>query len=278
MRGRPERRSGVLLLACVATCATLAGCEAAPDGVSRIRERGFIRAGYAQEPPYAFTLEDGQVDGEAPSALRYALRPLGVDSIRWVRLDFEDLLPALSMGRLDVVASGLFPTSERRGVADFTLPTTCARPALAFRSEDRAPGGIQAFTDGDDGEDVLAVVAGTVEHLAAARLGVPERRLLVVPDLATGLSAVRSGASAALALTAPTLSAALDGEAGLAWITYTPPEEVRDLVRGCSALAVRREDAGLLRALNEGLAAYLGTREHLATLARLGAEGAWGVP
>lgn len=272
LRARPGIR-GILL---GVVCLSGLGCQPGPDTLDRIRAQGFIRAGYAQEPPWAFLRPDGIVDGEGPRALRGALGTVGVDSIRWVRLDFDDLLSALEVGRVDVVASGLFRTPERLERARLTRPTACASPALAFRRGEEAPGGLAGFLEGARGR--LAVIEGSVEQEAVERLSGSGGRVVVVPDLATGLEAVRSGAAGALSLSAPTLGEALARGDGLDWEPYEPPRDVAHLVEGCSALAVRTSDPALFAALEEGLTGYVGSNEHLRALQRLGQPGTWRIP
>lgn len=256
-----------LTASALAVCGAMA-CEGGRDDtLARIQAQGFIRAGYAQEPPYAFADASGRVDGEAPEALRHALSAQGADSIRWVRLDFEDLLPALEMGRVDVVAAGLFPTPERRRRARFSRPTFCPGAALAFRAGTPPPAGLDAFASAEGGR--LAVVAGSVENRAATLLSVPEERLMTLPDLATGLAAVRGGTADALALTAPTLRHAIRGDSTLDWVAYTPPPQVAEIIEGCSALAFRIADERLAAAVDEGLGGYLGTAVHAGVMDRL---------
>lgn len=247
-------------------------CGAPRDDIlARVEERGFLRAGYAQEPPYAFRQVSGFVDGEAPEALRHALSAVGVDSIRWILFDFEDLIPALEQGRVDVVAAGHFVTEERSQRVLFSRPTMCARPALAFRADASPPLGLETFADGESG--VLAVVEGSVEHQAAQLMGVASPTLLPVPDVTTGLAAVRSGRADALALTAPALERALQGADGLAWHVYEAPQRVASLVGGCGALAFRRSDLPLVTAVNSGLETYVGTPVQAAVFERLGMSG-----
>lgn len=261
--------------ACVLFIPLGIACGAPPDDtLVRVEERGFLRAGYAQEPPYAFRRASGVVDGEAPEALRHALSAVGVDSIRWILYDFEDLIPALEQGRVDVLAAGHFITAERRERVLFSRPTMCARPALAFRAGTSPPLGLETFTDGESG--ALAVVEGSVEHQAMQLMGAPSSAVLPVPDVATGLAAVRSGRADALALTAPALHRALQGADDLAWHVYEAPQGVASLVGGCSALAFRRSDAPLVAAVNAGLESYVGAPAQAAVFDRLGISGTAG--
>jgi len=253
----------------VITLGAVMACGNPPQSaLERIRQNGFIRAAYAHEPPYAFLSGAGDVMGESPLALHGALAALPVDSVRWVRMDFDDLLPALEEGRVDVVASGLYPTERRARQGTFTASTSCSRAALLVRRGGVAPDGLEAFLASGSGR--LAVVRETVEHEAARLLAVPEGRVLVVPDLPTGVVAVREGRADALAMTEPTLIWSLGPDSDLRWLSYTPSAATAHLVEGCSALVVRRAEADLLAALNRGIADFVGSPEHLAGLEPLG--------
>lgn len=266
---RVRRRVGWAALVIVTVLVAATACRDDTDSsFERIQREGFVRAAYAHEPPFAFLDDDGRVTGESPSALRGALPVLAVDSVRWVQMDFDELLPGLLEGRVDVVASGLFPTDARRERVAFTSHSSCSRPALLVREDGPSPDGLGSFVGSGSGR--LAVVRGTVEEDAARELGIPGERLLVVPDLPTGVLIVREGRADALALTEPTLTSLLGKSPGLSIQAYAPREETRELVQGCSALAVRRSDVGLLDALNKGLDGFVGTEEHKAVLERFG--------
>lgn len=244
-------------------------CSAPPEtSLDRIRGDGFVRAAYAQEPPYAFIDDEGRVVGESPTALRGALPQLSIDSVRWVRMDFDDLLPGLNEGRVDVIASGVFATSERSALVAFTRSTSCSRPALVVRRDGSAPRDLADFASAAAGH--VAVVRGTVEQDAVRVLGIPEDRVLEVPDVLSGIVVVREGRVDALALTEPTLRRALGSASDLRLYAYTPSSRIAELVQGCSALVVRKADKDLLAALNEGLGAFVGSSEHLTALRSFG--------
>jgi polar amino acid transport system substrate-binding protein len=267
LQGRTARRGWTSLL--VITLGAVTACGGPPQSaLERIRQEGFIRAAYAHEPPYAFMSDAGDVMGESPLALQGALAALPVDSVRWVRMDFDALLPALEEGRVDVVASGLYPTERRARQGAFTASTSCSRAALLFRHGGVAPDGLEAFLASGSGR--LAVVRGTVEHEAARLLAAPDGRVLPVPDLPTGVVAVREGRADALAMTEPTLKLSLGVDSDLRWRAYTPSDAIAHLVEGCSALVVREAEVDLLAALNRGIDDFVGSPEHLAGLEPLG--------
>lgn len=269
MSRKPCIRLEGLIVALLACVVVVGGCggdresSADGDGFDRI-----LTAGYAQEPPYAYADSTGWVAGESPVALRGALAALGMDSVRWVRMPFDELLPSLREGGIDVVASGLYPTDERRMMALFTRSTSCSGPALAVRDEASAPVSIESFV-ADDGTR-LAVLRGAVEERAARALGISGDRIVPVADPATGLEAVRRGRADGFALTEPTLRYALRDHEGLRVETYEPPPSVTGLVGGCSALAVRRGEEALGLTLDRGLGDFIGSEAHRALVEPLG--------
>lgn len=269
---RPRRSRG--LRASVALwlslCSALLGvsCTRASSALEDIRERGFLRVGYSEEPPYAFLDASGTVVGESPGALRGALREVGVDSVRWIRFDFEDLIPELVAGSVDVVASGLFSTAGRAELVRFSRPTTCTRPALLTRVGSPPLSGLRDFREPDGGD--LAVLAGSVEQEAARALGISDTRLVVVPDVSTGVVAVRTERARGLALSLPSARRAARSTNDLEWRPYEPMGDIAELVGGCSALVVRKTDTTLSRALDRGLDAFVGSDAHLSLLEALG--------
>lgn len=261
MPGKPCKRLEELIVALCACVVVFGGCgteresSADADAFDRV-----LTAGYAQEPPYAYVDSTGWVSGESPVALRGALAALGMDSVRWVMMPFDELLPSLQEGGVDVVASGLYPTEQRRTMALFTRSTSCSGPALAVRDEASAPVSIGSFMADDGGR--LAVLRGAVEEHAARALGLPADRIVPVADAAMGLEAVREGRANGFALTEPTLRYALRDHEGLRVETYESPPSVAGLVGGCSALAVRLDEEVLGRTLDRGLGDFIGSETH----------------
>lgn len=246
-------------------------CQTPPEStLERVRREGFVRAAYSEEPPFSFFDEStGRVGGESPEAMRAVAEELGVENVRWVRLDFGDLIPSLLQGRVDVVAAGMFRTPEREERVRFSTPTVCSAPALLV------PAGSSVASIEDVARDTtlrLAVLDGSVEHSAAQELGIRGDRLLAVPDLTTGVVAVDEGSTSALAISLPTARRAVQNRhaASLEIRRYDPPPRIRTVVAGCSALAFRPQDTSLADAADRALAAYVGATRHVATLRLLG--------
>lgn len=254
----------VLLTAVPLSCG---GSQGQPlDG---IRDRGFVRAAYSPEPPYAFLDSTGAVRGESPDALRRVVAALELGEIRWVQAEFAELIPLLEAGRVDVVAAGMFRTKERARSARFSIPTVCPAPALVVR----AGSSLRSLPDvAADTAARLAVIAAATEGEAGAELGIAPERILAVPSVGTGIAAVADSTVDAFAVTYPTARRALAGEAapGLEVRAYDPPARVEPLVAGCSALVFRYDAQALAAAADSVLARYLASDVRRDTLRALG--------
>lgn len=243
-----------------------AGCsDGAPSRF--LPSDGVLRVGYAIEPPFAFVDSTGAVVGEAPALMGVVADEVGANELRWVRLDFDQLLPALREGRIEAVASGIFATPERTLEARLSIPTYCADPALLVSAAVAAPpASLEEVAV--RGDLRLAVFRGSVEERAATSRGVPTDRLVRVPDLVTGLAALRSGSAQVMAMSLPTArhAAASDREAFRIMGPYRDP----GAPGGCGVLAFRHADEELAAAVDCALASFLGSPAHLALVAPFG--------
>ena len=228
-----------------------------------------LRVGYAIEPPFAFVRPDGEVSGEAPSVLGRALAALGGGPVDWVQADFGRLLDELAVGRIDIIAAGLFITPERAERVRFSRPTAQLRPGLLVRAG--APLGVATLADVvRHPEARLAVIEGSVEAAEAAALGMPTARLQMFPDAQSAATAVRQGLADVLVLSAVSLRviATQDPEGALRVVAEAG--EAEGALVGRSAFAFRPGDEALADAVDGALADLLGTPEHLALVAPFG--------
>jgi len=238
------------------------------DPLSRLRAGAPLRIGYAVEPPYAFLRPDGTVGGEAPEIARRIAGRLGLPTLDWRQMEFGELLDSLDARQIDVIAAGMFITPERQRRALFSLPTIHVRPGLLVARGN--PKRILSYREAAGRADLsVAVLSASVEEQIMRRLGLAEPRLLTVPDALSGRRAVESGLADALALSEPTVRWMARSERLGATEPVVSAAEPGD-VYGHTAFAFRRDEAGLLRAWNQALKAYLGSPDHRALLAGLG--------
>ncbi len=121
-----------------------------------IRERGALRVGYLPDRlPYAFRSSSGQVVGLDLDLVHSMARELDV-GIELTRLTWEDSIPALEDGRLDVVVGGIGVTPERAARVAFTRSYLEKSLGFAVRDYRRDEFSTLASLTEKDGLQVLA--------------------------------------------------------------------------------------------------------------------------
>ncbi|MEC9340164.1 MAG: ectoine/hydroxyectoine ABC transporter substrate-binding protein EhuB [Pseudomonadota bacterium] len=255
-----------------ATLPLLTGCgDAAPTGsthsstLERLRETGVARVGFANEAPFAYLDESsGRLTGEAPEIARVLLRELGVTELEGVLTEFGSLIPGLKAGRFDLIAAGMYILPPRCREIAFSNPTY--RIGEAFLVAAGNPRNLHSYADVAAQDDTrLGVVAGAVQLNHARALGVPMRRVAILPDPPSAVAALRGGRIDAYAATALTVEDMLRKSGGglERAVPFTAPRIDGKSVVGYGAFGLRQEDTALRAALNRELADFIGTDRHL---------------
>lgn len=264
-RTRVDRRQ-VLVAGAAAAAAWLAGCgtpggDGAPSPAPPTpRTAGLWRVGCDfTNPPFADIGDDGRPSGRDVEMTQLVAAHLGL-TLEWVRLPFEELLPALEEGRLDAVVATLGITPERAERVLFSRPYFETTIAVVVR---RGAGEPRTLADLAHGT-VTAGAGTTAERAVLQRLGA---KVL--------FSGAKDGASAAeLLVSHRTDGAALDEPNAVA-LVRTRPEDLRllpeALARERYAIAVGKRSWRTLARIDEALRALADAGE----LARL--DTAWGV-
>lgn len=252
---------------------SVTGCQApAGDTLTRVRQQGVIRVGYAPEAPYAFRDAGGRVTGQAPEVARRVLADMGIPQVEWVQVEFGSLIAELNAGRFDVIASGMFITPERGRLIAFSEPALAVGQGLLVAKGN--PKGLHSYEDVARTPGArLSVLDGAVEHDYARRRGISAGQLLVAPDVATALAAVKTGRVDALALTLPTvrwIAAQQDAGGEEVAVPFTEPTLDGKPVRGYVGYGFRKADAALVAAFNRSLAAFIGSADYLTVNAPFG--------
>lgn len=225
-----------------------------------------LRVGYAVEAPYITLDARGRVSGESAEVLRATWRSLGQPEPVWVPVPFSRLIHQLEMGRIDVIAAGLFITPERSRRVDFSRPTLAVNLALLVRRGN--PDRLRTLSDLSADNDLrLATLDGAIESRVARAHGISARALVTVSDVAEALKLLRAGEVAAFALSAPSLRHLVRHEPDLEWFEPADLDPERDI--GLPAYAWRPGDPRL-PTFDAALGRYLGSAEHLQTVRALG--------
>jgi polar amino acid transport system substrate-binding protein len=246
--------------------AALSACQQVPQGggpagagggtLQRARDAGSISVGIANEAPYGFTDEQGNVTGESVEVARAVLNKLGIQQINAVTVEFGALISGLTLSRqFDMVTAGMFINPERCQAAAFSAPDYTA--PTAFLVPTGNPAGLRTFDQVRDQNLTVAVLNGAVEQGYAADSGVPEGNIQVLGDQNALLQAVTTGRAACAALTNISLNDVVSKNPG-AGVEVT--EGFFPLINGeeeisAGGFVFRRDDSDFVTAFNTELTA-----------------------
>jgi polar amino acid transport system substrate-binding protein len=268
---KPLSRSSITLsfiAALIALATFLAHIPAnAETTLERVKRTGEIRIGYANEAPFAYTLPDGRVTGESPEIGKIVFDKMGIKKVNPVLTEWGGLIPGLLAGRFDVIAAGMYVTPERMRRVLFTDPHYQLRDTLLVARGN--PGKLNSYADiAKNDKAKLAVMSGTAQYAYAREAGIPESRILQVPTTIAQLQAVRAGRADAAAGTQLTMKelAAKGGNRVEALANFQDDPAHT----GFGALAFRKDDRDLRDAVNVALKNWLGSEQHLKTVAPFG--------
>lgn len=229
--------------------------QQAENLLDRARDQGFIRVGFANERPYGFADEGGNLTGEAPEVAKAIFEELDIPEIDGVLTDFGSLIAGLDAGRFDVIAAGMFITPERCEQVLFTDPDYCAPQAFGVQSGN--PLGLNNYEDvAENDEAQLGVLRGAVEVGYAESAGVPEDRMTVLDTPQTMVEALSIGDVDVIGLTSITIRTNLEGREDLEVTdTFVPVVDGEEQL-GCGGYGFRMENQEARDEFNEVLSQF----------------------
>jgi ABC-type amino acid transport substrate-binding protein len=120
MKGRLVKRGTSVFVACMILC--VAGCSQLRPGAAPVELwPDLLRVGVTPDAPPIIDKQGGRIEGlEADLALALG-KELGWE-VRFVELPWDDQIPALAEGRIDIVMSGMSVTQTRQSDVAFTDP------------------------------------------------------------------------------------------------------------------------------------------------------------
>ncbi len=124
----------ILLTGCAQMQQSTSGTSASPV-LDRIQARGELVVGtMGNMPPLNMTAKDGEIFGLEPDLARLLAEALNV-KVRFVTKPFNELLPALQNGQVDMVLSGMTITPERNRKVAFIGPYFISGKAFLTKME-----------------------------------------------------------------------------------------------------------------------------------------------
>lgn len=215
MREHARRKLSVRIASVLAVLTILAaGCGTGTDSLlADLQDSGVVRVGIANEIPYGYEDEQGNVTGEAPEVARAVLAQLGIDEIEAVVVDFGSLIPGLQAGRFDMIAAGMFINAERAQQILFSDPDYCVSESMAV--PDGNPLGLTDYISVVETGATIAILSGAVEVGYAETAGIPDEQIELFADVNAQYDALEAGRVDAVTGTALTVQTQADARDGI---------------------------------------------------------------
>ena len=245
----------------------LAGTAVADTRVDELRDQGRITVAYVHERPFGYLGGDGAATGEGLAVARAVAERLGIDDVDARMTERPSLVPGLNDGRWEMVASGLRISPEHCGEVLFSQPTYRTGQAMLVQAGN--PQQINSYDDLQASDDaVLGVIDGSVQREYARLEEIPAVRIEEFPnddEMLSALVAGRIDAAAGTRIAIQELARRGGGDVQSAEPFITP---AYGMVYG--AFAFRKEDEALRDAVDAVLDDFVGSAEHLDTVAEFG--------
>jgi len=254
MKSRAISIVGIVLLLVL----TISACQAAPEvetTFERAKSEGVIRVGFANEVPFGYADPSGKLAGESPAVAQAIFTKIGINQVEGVLTEFGSLIPGLKANRYDAITAGMYVKPSRCEEVLFSNPDYCIGQALAVKAGN--PFNLHSYEDIARNADVkVGVMAGAFEEDYLKAVGVPEDRIVIFPDGPAGIAGLQADRVHAFTLTSLSVQSLLananDPDLERAR-PFTDPVIDGKSVRGCGAVAFRKEDADLRDAYNAEL-------------------------
>lgn len=221
--------------------------------------------------PYAYVDENGELTGTDVDTLKAVLGKLGGQIADAKAIEWGALIPGVKSNRFDVVAAGMFVTPKRCAEVRFSEPTFGIQQTLIVTKGN--PHGVTDYDSIAEMGLAVAVVSGAAQAGYAEASGVPDDKIMQIPDNPTAIAALRADRAQVYALSVPGSREVVKGvpEQDLEMV---PPFKIvaGKLAMPHGAFAFRKEDGDFVDAFNVELTSFIGSPEHLAIFEKHGME------
>ncbi len=246
--------------------------DQASGTLAKAIEQGYITIGFANENPYAYKDESGNLTGEAVEIAKVVLKNLGVNEVRGELTEFGALIGGLQAERFDMITAGMFVNPDRCAAVLFANPEYSIGEGLAVKAGN--PLNLHSYSDiAAHSSAKVAVMAGAIEIGYLEKSGVPSDRIVIVPDQDAAINALQSGRADAMTMTGPALQSRLDAakDDSIERVAdfQQPVIDGKD-VRGYGASAFRQADTEFRDAFNVELEKMKQSGELLEILQKFG--------
>src|SRR5690625_1290880 len=216
------------------TIGIIAACGGGDDGnganggdgdaggsLEALQEAGVVTIGFANEEPYAYEDNDGELRGAAVDIAAAVFAELGIEEMDSQLADFDSLIPGLQANQFDVVTAGMAITPDRCENALFGEPEMVYGEGLVVQAGN--PLDIQSYDDIAANPDIrVSVMAGATEIGFLEDHDVRDDQITTASDIPSTFSAVESDRADVTTATEMTLRLAME----------TADEEALEFVEG----------------------------------------------
>lgn len=210
--------------------------------LAELQDAGRVTVGIANEVPFGYVDDGGEVTGIAPDVARSVFSELGVEEVDAVVVEFGDLISSLHAGQFDVISAGMYLTPERARQVHFSDPDYCISESLAVR-EGNPLGIIDYQSLGRNAAVAVAVAFGTVEELYLQDAGVPDEQVEVFGDIDVMYRALEAGEVDVVTGTAATVEAQVATRGGMEAVEpFFPLDAEGEEIYPCGAHAFADEE------------------------------------
>jgi polar amino acid transport system substrate-binding protein len=208
------RRSLIGILGASALLLTACGGAGDQSVLERLQDEGSITVGVANEVPFGYVGDDGEVTGIAPDVARAVLAELGITEMNAVVVEFGELIGGLQAGQFDMITAGMYINADRAAQINFSDPDYCIPESLAVAAGN--PHGLSDYESIVANPDVvIAVATGTVELDYALDAGVPESQIELFGEIDAMYRALEAGEVDAVTGTAATVNTQVAARSGM---------------------------------------------------------------
>lgn len=141
-------------------------------------------------PPFEFINDQNKISGFDIDFINEIGKKVGFE-VKIVSIDFDALIPALKSGKIDIIASGMSATEQRKKAVDFSAPYYATQNLFIKSRSNSDIASLQSLKG-----KVVAVQLGTVQELAARKIeGV---KVQAMQDIFGAIMSVKNGKADAL--------------------------------------------------------------------------------
>ncbi|MEN1968441.1 ectoine/hydroxyectoine ABC transporter substrate-binding protein EhuB [Lentibacillus sp. N15] len=242
----------VMLAACGSDDAS--GEDDGASSLDKLKDKGTVTVGFANEKPYAYQDDNGELKGAAVDIATAVFKELGVDNVDGQLADFSKLIPGLNAGKFDVITAGMAITPERCENAAFGEPEMMYGEGLIVQKGN--PLDLHSYKDLAEKDATVSIMSGATENGFVEKEGVDKGQVQSAPDIPATFSAVESGRADATTGTEMTIKMALESSDSdkLEFVEdFEQPEDIEG-VPSYGAAAFSKDNDELREAYNEKLA------------------------